>query len=69
MIHEIIKLYYKETKQFQQIFMKKGACKTKNIYILLAFLLITNVLLITVSSYWYLIKYKSKQKDGRKTIA
>ena len=42
--------------------MKKAACKTQNFYILLPFLLITIVLLIVVSIYCYLIKYKSKQK-------
>ena len=34
---------------------KKMACKTKNVYILLAFLLITIALLIAVSIYCYLI--------------
>ena len=43
--------------------MKKNAtCKTQNFYILLAFLLITIVLLIAVSIYCYLIKYRAKQK-------
>ena len=36
---------------------KKVTCKTQNFYILLAFLLITIVLLIAVSIYCYLIKY------------
>ena len=36
--------------------------KTNNFYILLAFLLITSRLLIAVSIYCYLIKYKTKQK-------
>ena len=36
--------------------------KTKKFYTLLVFLLITVVLLIAVSIYCYLIKYKSKQK-------
>ena len=40
---------------------KNVICKTKNIYILLAFLLIIIVLLILVGTYCYLIKYKSKQ--------
>ena len=35
----------------------------QKIYILLAFLLITIALLIAVSIYYYLIKYKVKQKD------
>ena len=41
---------------------KKATCKIQNIYILLAFLLITIPLLIAVSIYYYLIKYRSKQK-------
>ena len=43
--------------------MKKNiTCKTQNLYILLAFLLITIALLIAVSIYCYLIKYQAKQK-------
>ena len=38
----------------------KVTCKTKNLYILLAFLLITITLLIAVSIYCYLIKYLGK---------
>ena len=41
---------------------KIKSVKTKIFYILLVFLLITIVLLIAVSIYCYLIKYKSKQK-------
>ena len=41
---------------------EKAACKTQNFYILLAFLLITIALLIAVSIYCYLIKYRAKQK-------
>ena len=52
----------KEQEQFQQILMKKVACNTRNFYILLAFLLITKVVLIAASIYCYMIKYKSKQK-------
>ena len=37
-------------------------CTSANFYILLAFLLITIVLLITVSIYCYLIRYQAKQK-------
>ena len=33
-----------------------------NFYILLAFLLITITLLLAVSTYFYLIKYRAKQK-------
>ena len=42
--------------------MNKAVCKTQNVYILLAFLLITILLLMAVSIYCYLIKHKSKQK-------
>ena len=41
---------------------KKVVCKTKNFYILLAFLLISIALLISVSIYCYVIKYRAKQK-------
>ena len=41
---------------------RKATCKTQNLYILLAFLLITIALLIAVSIYCYLIKYQAKQK-------
>ena len=57
----VMKLYKKQ-KQFQQILIKKATCKTQNFYILFGFLLITIALLIAVSIYCYLIKYKSKQK-------
>ena len=40
---------------------KKAICKTQNFYILLAFLSITIALLIAVSMYCYLIKYRAKQ--------
>ena len=39
---------------------KKATCKTKNFCIFLAFLLITIALLIAVSIYCYLIRYKAK---------
>ena len=39
---------------------KKATCKTKNFYILLAFLLITIGLLIAVSIYCYLTKYRKQ---------
>ena len=41
---------------------KNITCKIQNFYILLAFLLITIALLIAVSIYCYLIKYRAKQK-------
>ena len=56
-----MKLYKKE-KLFQQILMKKATCKAQHFYILLAFLLITIAVLIAVSIYCYLIKYRAKQK-------
>ena len=40
---------------------KKVTFKTQNFYILLAFLLITVALLVAVSIYCYLIKYRTKQ--------
>ena len=39
----------------------KATCKTQNIHIVLAFLLITKSLLIAVSIYCYLIRYQTKQ--------
>ena len=52
-----------ETKIFTTNFNEKNTiCKTKSVYILLAFLLITIELLIAFSIYCYLNKYKSKQK-------
>ena len=39
---------------------KNITCKTQNVYILLAFLLITITLLIAVSIHRYLIKYRTK---------
>ena len=41
---------------------KKTTCKTQNCHILPVFLLIIIVLLIAVSIYCYLIKYRAKQK-------
>ena len=41
---------------------KEVTFRLKNFCILLAFLLLTIVLLIAVSSYCYLIKYLAKQK-------
>ena len=39
---------------------KKVTCKTQSFYILFAFLLIIIALLIAVSIYCYLIKYRAK---------
>ena len=41
---------------------KKTVCKTKHFYFLLAFLLITMTLLMSVSIYCYFLKYRAKQK-------
>ena len=41
---------------------KKGTCKTQSFSIFLAFLLITTTLLIAVTIYSYLIKYRAIQK-------
>ena len=41
---------------------KKTTCKTQSFYILPVFSLIIIVLLIAVSIYFYLIKYRAKQK-------
>ena len=52
-----------ETKTISANFNKKKAtCKTRNLYILLVLSLITIALLIAVSTYCYLIKYRAKQK-------
>ena len=51
-----------ETKPVTTNFNEKNTiCKTKDLFILLSFLLIAVVLLIAVSNYCFLIKYKSKQ--------
>ena len=55
-LNDEAKLYIKETKTI----LKNKICETKGVYILLAFLLITIALLIAVSIYCYLIKYKAK---------
>ena len=56
----------KKQKKFQKILMKKNiTCKTQNLYILVAVLLITIALLIAVSTYCYQIKYWAKQKHDK----
>ena len=55
-----------ETKSYDEetiAILKNITYETKSFYILLAFLLITIALLIAVSIYCYLIKYKAKQKN------
>ena len=55
---EVIESYEGETN----FNAKKATCETQNVYILLAFSLITIALLIAVSIYCHLIKYRAKQK-------
>ena len=57
----VIKLQ-SHTRKKKILMKKRAACETQNFYILLAFLLITIALLIAVSIYSYLIKYRAKQK-------
>ena len=60
---DVIESYDEETKTIPTNFNeKKATCKTQNLYILLAFLLITIELLIAVSIFCYFIKYQVKQK-------
>ena len=55
---EIIESYNEKRKTIPTNFNeKKATCKMRNFDILLAFLLISISLLITVSIYCYLIKY------------
>ena len=64
---EIIELYNKDTEA--KLYDKnnrnenKTACKTQNFYFLLEFLLNTVALLIAVSIYCCLTKYRAKQKQ------
>ena len=53
-----VKSYNKEIKSVP----KNITCETKSFHVLLAYLLITTALLIAVGIYYYLIKYKAKQK-------
>ena len=63
MCDEVIESYNEETETIPTNFNeKKATCKMQNFYILLAFLLIVIALLIVVSIYFYLIKYRAKQK-------
>ena len=60
---EVIESYNKETKTISKKFNeKKATFKTQIFYILIVFLLITIALLIPVSIYCYLIKYRARQK-------
>ena len=59
---EVTESYDEEIKTISKNFNeKKVTCKTQNFYVLAAFLLITIALLIAVSIYCYLIKYRAKQ--------
>ena len=59
---EVIKSNDEEIKTIPTNFNEKNiTCKTKNLYILLTFLLVTITLLIAVSIYYYLIKYWTKK--------
>ena len=56
--NEITESYNKETKIIPTNFNgKKPTCKTKTLYILLTFLLITIALLITVNNYCCMVKH------------
>ena len=58
---EIISSYNEKMKTIPTNFNgKKVTCKTQKFYILIAFLLVTILLLITFSIYCYLIKYQTK---------
>ena len=60
---EVIESYNKETKTISKKFNeKKATFKTQIFYIFIVFLLITIALLIAVSIYCYLIKYRARQK-------
>ena len=53
--------YNEERKAIQTKLNEIVGCKTRNFYVLFAFVLITEVLLTAVSIYFYLIKYRAKQ--------
>ena len=58
---EVTKSYDEKIKTVPiGFYKKKVTCKMQSFYILLAFLLITIALLIAVSIYCYLIKYRAK---------
>ena len=58
---EIIKSYDEEIKTILTNFSEKNVtCKTQNLYVLLAFLLVTTSLLTAISIYFYMIKYLTK---------
>ena len=58
MCDQVFASYNEETKTIPKNFNeRKATCKMQSFFILLAFLLITVVLLMAVSIYCYLIKY------------
>ena len=60
---EITDPYSEEKKNYTKNFNeKKATCKTQNLYVLIAFLLITIKCLISVSIYCYVMKYQVKRK-------
>ena len=62
-VDEIIQSYKEETKTIPTNFNEnKATYKMQNLYIWLVFLLIIIALLIAVSIYCYLIKYRAKQE-------
>ena len=63
MCDEVLESYYEEIKIVQTNFNEKNiSCKTQSFHILLEFLLITIALLIAISIYCYLTKYRAKKK-------
>ena len=59
----VIKSYNEQIKTIsKKINYEKVTCKMQNCCILLTFLLITIALFIAVNIYWYLMKYRAKQK-------
>ena len=61
MCDEVINWYDEKIKTIATNFNKKKVtCKTQKFCILVAFLLITIILLIAVSIYCYVIKYQTK---------
>ena len=62
MFDEVIVSYNEDIKIVPTNFNEKITCRKQNFYILLAFLLSTIALLIAVSIYCYLVKYRAKQK-------
>ena len=63
-VNSHVKLSPKDDEGKTNFNEKRATCKTQNFYILLAFLLITIVLLIAVSIYCYLKKYRGKQNHS-----